>query len=252
MPKDHHIPCPITNRFAPHFTSDYHTESRPLFLGSRVSSILLEMSPPTLIFGAGFLGVGVNFATPSELQQLLGFLRKKDIKRIDTARRYPSVNSGRSEQLLGEVNAAGQGFKGDTKIKIAGSDASGSVTASKIKGSGVESLEALRIGEVGFNQRSKQQIKDTMADKAGLGKRVATAIRRTPQTPIEETAQASDEVYRQGKFTKVTLISILQVTGIDNVPQAGSRKPHRRTNRENGRACAMRKGHVRPSGYQGQ
>ena len=112
------------------------------------------MSPATLIFGTGLLGV--DFATPSELQQLLGFLHKNDIKRIDTARRYPAVNSGRSEQLLGEVNAAGQGFTVDTKIKVLGSDASGSLTASKIKASVVESLEALSVGEVGFDHGSKQ------------------------------------------------------------------------------------------------
>ena len=107
------------------------------------------MSPPTLIFGAGFLGV--SFATPSELQELLTFLHKNDLKRIDTARRYPAVNSGRSEQLLGEVEAAGQGFTIDTKIKVVGSDASGSLTTSKIKESVVESLEALQVEEVGLN-----------------------------------------------------------------------------------------------------
>ena len=150
--KYHDLPCSITNRFVPHLTSNYHTKS--LLLASRVFTILLEMSPATLIFGTGFLGV--DFATPSELQQLLGFLRKNDIERIDTARRYPAVNCGRSERLLGEVNAAGQGFTVDTKIKVLGSDASGSLTASKIKASVVESLEALRVGEVGFDQGSKQ------------------------------------------------------------------------------------------------
>ena len=112
------------------------------------------MSPPTLIFGAGF--VGVNFATPSELQELLQFLQKNNINRIDTARRYPAVNSGRSEQLLGEVKAAGQGFTVDTKIKVVGSDASGSLTAAKIKESVVESMEALRASEVGFDQCSRE------------------------------------------------------------------------------------------------
>ena len=105
------------------------------------------MSSPTIVFGAGF--VGVNFATPSELQALLDFLRMNNITRIDTARRYPAINSGRSEQLLGEVKAAGQGFTIDTKIKVVGSDASGSLTAAKIKESVVESLEALRVDEVG-------------------------------------------------------------------------------------------------------
>lgn len=106
------------------------------------------MTPPTLIFGAGFLGV--HFAAPSELQSLLDYLHKNDIARIDTARRYPAVNSGRSEQLLGEVDAARQGFTIDTKIKVIGSDARGSLTEGEIKKSVAESLEALRVDEVGF------------------------------------------------------------------------------------------------------
>ena len=111
------------------------------------------ISPPTFFFGAGFLGV--DFASPSALQDLLDFLRKNDVTRIDTARRYPAVNSGRSEQLLGEVNAAGQDFTIDTKIQVVGSDAKGSLTPVKIKESVVESLEALRVVKVGFNQRSR-------------------------------------------------------------------------------------------------
>ena len=120
----------------------------------RVVSVLLKMSPPTLIFGAGF--VGVNFATPSKLQELLQFLQKNNINRIDTARRYPAVNFSRSEQLLGEVKTAGQEFTVDTKIKVVGSDASGSLTAAKIKESVLESMEALRAGEVDFDQRSRE------------------------------------------------------------------------------------------------
>ena len=81
------------------------------------------------------------------------FLRKNEISRIDTARRYPVVNSGRSEQLLGEVNAAGQDFTIDTKIKVVGSDAKGSLTAVKIKESVAESPEALQVDEVCFQPK---------------------------------------------------------------------------------------------------
>lgn len=135
------------------------------------------MSPPTLIFGAGFLGV--NFATSSELQLLLEFLQKNEIKRIDTARRYPAINSGRSEQLLGEVKAAEQGFTIDTKIKVVGSDASGSLTAAKIKESILESLEALRVTEVGFDRPSRDPQK-TRFDRVGLGKRAALPYAGSP------------------------------------------------------------------------
>lgn len=142
-----------------------------------------KMSPPTLIFGAGFLGV--NFATPSELQELLDFLQKNDIKRIDTARRYPAVNSGRSEQLLGEVNAARQGFTMDTKIKVVGSDASGSLTAAKIKESVAESLEALRVEQVMFSdQRSRSGSKHITTDNStAAGKHAALPHAGPPNAP---------------------------------------------------------------------
>ena len=117
---------------------------------SRVVLVLLKMSPPTLILGAGFLGV--NFATPSELQLLLELVQKERY-RIDTARRYPAINSGRSEQLLGEVGAASQGFAIDTEIKVVGSDASGSLMAAKIKEAILERPEVLRVTAVGLEQR---------------------------------------------------------------------------------------------------
>lgn len=110
----------------------------------------MKMSSPTIIFGTGL--VGVDFAKPSELQALLDFLRKNDINRIDTAPRYPAVNPGRCEKLLGEVNVARQGFTIDTKVKVEGSDAGGSLAAVKIKESILESLEALRVDEVAFDQ----------------------------------------------------------------------------------------------------
>lgn len=140
-----HIPSRTDlHHIIPHFTIQrFSCRFRSL-----ASSLILIMSTPTFFFGAGFLGV--DFATPSALQDLLNFLRKNDISRIDTARRYPAINSGRSEQLLGEVNAAGQDFTIDTKIKVVGSDAKGSLTAVKIKESVAESLEALRVDEVGF------------------------------------------------------------------------------------------------------
>ena len=105
------------------------------------------MPSPTIIFGTGFLGV--NFATPNELQELLDFLLKEHVNRIDTARRYPAVNPGRSEQLLGEVKAGEQGFTIDTKIKVTGSDPRGSLTSAKIHQSVMESLETLHVDEVG-------------------------------------------------------------------------------------------------------
>lgn len=102
------------------------------------------MTPTTIIFGAGFLGV--SLATTSECEALLDFLKGQGIRRIDTARHYPSLEPGRSEQRLGGAKAAGQGFTIDIKIKISPEGVAGSLTATKTRASIAESFDAL--GEI--------------------------------------------------------------------------------------------------------
>lgn len=106
------------------------------------------MSPPALCFGAAF--VGLDPATPQALISLLSSLTRLSITRIDTARRYPPSSPGKSETLLGEVKASEMGFAIDTKIKVPGTGAAGSLTREKILKSVEESLGALDIEKVGF------------------------------------------------------------------------------------------------------
>lgn len=102
---------------------------------------------PSLIFGAGFLGV--SFPSSHETASLLHFLQRHRINHIDTARRYPAIKPGRSEQLLGEAHAAALGFVIDTKIKVTSEQGpKGSLTAVKIRESIVESFEALGVQQV--------------------------------------------------------------------------------------------------------
>lgn len=101
---------------------------------------------PNVIFGAGFLGV--DFATPSELQTLLDFLKAKNVRRIDTARRYPAISPGLSETSLGNAKAIDLGFAIDTKINVPPTGAEGSLTAVAIYASVHQSLTALDVESV--------------------------------------------------------------------------------------------------------
>ena len=117
----------------------------------------MSHSHPSPIFGAAFLGV--NFTGPDETDNLLLFLESKGIKRSDTARRYPAVNEGESERLLGKHEAAKKGFVIETKVRPTAKGLSnreaavrggrGSLTAPAIEESVRESLEALCVEKVG-------------------------------------------------------------------------------------------------------
>lgn len=101
---------------------------------------------PNAIFGAGFLGI--DFATPSELEVLLEFLKANNMHLVDTARRYPAILPGLSETLLGKARAANRGFLIDTKINVPPTGAEGSLTAVAIHTSVDESLAALNVESV--------------------------------------------------------------------------------------------------------
>lgn len=69
---------------------------------------------PRLLFGGA--AIGDAFKTADNVSELLKTLRSLGINTIDTAGRYPPLNQGASETLLGQVGALEQGFTVDTKI----------------------------------------------------------------------------------------------------------------------------------------
>ena len=89
------------------------------------------------------------FASRKDVQSVLDLLRTHHIMRLDTAGRYPPTKQGRSEELLGEVNAAQQGFTLDTKILAIAPDPSGEMSREKIEESVSASLHRLRTDKVG-------------------------------------------------------------------------------------------------------
>lgn len=69
---------------------------------------------PTLIFGGA--SIGDAYKTSGTVKSLFTQLKALGINRIDTAARYPALDPGASERLLGEAGAASEGFIIDTKI----------------------------------------------------------------------------------------------------------------------------------------
>ena len=107
---------------------------------------MASRSIPQLIFGAASFGDA--FHDVKDVQAVLDLLQSHNIKHIDTAGRYPPKSPGRSEELLGEVNAAQQGFTIDTKILAGSGDGSGELTRDKIEASVAASLRRLGVSKV--------------------------------------------------------------------------------------------------------
>ncbi|KAI3396866.1 hypothetical protein diail_11570 [Diaporthe ilicicola] len=172
------------------------------------------MSPaahPRLIFGGS--GIGDDYATPQEVTKLLQRLKEAGIKELDTAARYPAIKFGASEQLLGEVGAAAQGFAVDTKILVLSADGNGSLEPAKILDSASKSCKALQMG----------------------GEKLNVLYCHAPdfQTPLEDQAATLDALYKKGTFDKL---------GISNWPEDMLDKFI---------AICDRKDYVKPTVYQG-
>lgn len=101
---------------------------------------------PQLIFGAASFGDA--FREPEDVQSVLELLQSHNIKYLDTAGRYPPTNPGRSEELIGLVEAAQQGFTIDTKVLAGAGDGSGELTRDNIEKSVSTSLRRLGIDKV--------------------------------------------------------------------------------------------------------
>ncbi|POS72959.1 hypothetical protein DHEL01_v208649 [Diaporthe helianthi] len=173
------------------------------------------MSPaaahPRLIFGGS--GIGDDYATAQDVTELLERLKAAGVKELDTAARYPAIKFGASEQLLGEVGAAAQGFAVDTKILLLSPDGNGSLEPAKILDSVSKSREALKMGGEKLN--------------------VLYCHAADFETPLEDQAATLDGLHKKGTFDKL---------GVSNWPEEML---------DEFIAICDRKGYVKPSVYQG-
>lgn len=157
------------------------------------------MSGPHIVFGAGGIGTSPanwisNFDTPSSVTSLLTLLQSLGITELDSAANYPPRSPWQTNTLLGQVGAAGSGstkfsFKVHDKVHVPANYETG------------EKLPSLRPDVMAENV-------DKSFKLLGVEKvPVLYAHFRDPHTSIEDTARGFDELYKQGKFEKVSFVS---------------------------------------------
>jgi aflatoxin B1 aldehyde reductase len=104
------------------------------------------MATPTPIFGTGLVGMK-SIDDLAALSQALTTLGHTGTRHIDTAPRYPPVNQGRAEQLLGEARAIDRGFTIHGKI-VVHSDGAGGLDEAKTDDLLTTSLQRLGTEQV--------------------------------------------------------------------------------------------------------
>jgi aflatoxin B1 aldehyde reductase len=104
---------------------------------------------PQIIFGtAGFGMDKTAFQDADSVKSLLQTLKDLGISRLDTGARYPPLNPGRSEELLGEAGELSREFVIDTKVYTdTGTNGSGDLTHEAISKSINGSLRRLQKPE---------------------------------------------------------------------------------------------------------
>ena len=105
--------------------------------------------PPQLLFGTATFGMdGTTFQSAETIHPLLTVLRTQGIHRLDTGARYPPMNPGRTEQLIGSANNPALELAIDTKVLTSTPDGSGDLTQPRVRESVNASLERLRVQKV--------------------------------------------------------------------------------------------------------
>ncbi|KIX07968.1 uncharacterized protein Z518_02622 [Rhinocladiella mackenziei CBS 650.93] len=163
----------------------------------------MATEPLTVIFGAARIGNSDPYITEEDLHVLFSTLKAHDVKILDSAQLY-----GKSEQRLGEVKA-GEQFTIDTKW-VAGW-VPGSATKENIINSARDSVKKLGVKPVDIFYLHSPDV----------------------QTPLEETLDGVNEVYKAGVFKRF---------GLSNYSAADVQKVYDH--------CKA-KGYVLPTVYQG-
>lgn len=149
-----------------------------------------------------------RFNLPDEVNGFINTFYSRGYTQIDTARSYSPHARGSSEPRLGAVEA-GKKFIIDTKVL---SQTPGSHTRERIETGINESLEALKIKQINIEYLHQPD----------------------RQTPFEETVEAMDKAYREGKFKSFGL-SNYAAAEVEQIVE-----------------ICERRGFVKPSVYQGQ
>ncbi|KAL9596377.1 MAG: hypothetical protein Q9179_004632 [Wetmoreana sp. 5 TL-2023] len=124
---------------------------------------------PHLIFGTASLGMDLtDFQDASSVQNLLRVLQELDIHRLDSGARYPPLNPGKAEELLGKTIELSRDFTIDTKVYTdTRTNGSGDLTKAAIAQSITASLQRLKAVDGLINNEHEGT---RFADNNPLGK----------------------------------------------------------------------------------
>lgn len=101
---------------------------------------------PELIYGTATFGMDkTEFQDADSVKKMLRTIQSLGIKRLDTAPRYPPLNPGRAEALLGEALDLSEDFIVDTKVFTdTRTDGSGDLAHDAMETSVQKSLDRLK------------------------------------------------------------------------------------------------------------
>ncbi|KAJ4392350.1 hypothetical protein N0V93_005976 [Gnomoniopsis smithogilvyi] len=166
---------------------------------------------PQIIFGTATFGMDLtDFQGPETVKTLLATLKTLGITRLDTAARYPPLNPGRSEQLVGEGEAIAAGFLVDTKVYTdTKANGSGDLTQDAIERSVSASLDRIQApGGWGVSNFPPPLLEKILAlcDENGWAKPswyqgVYNAVTRGPETQLLPLLRAHERTLSGGFLT---------------------------------------------------
>ncbi|KAF2686556.1 aflatoxin B1 aldehyde reductase-like protein [Lentithecium fluviatile CBS 122367] len=183
--------------------------------------------PPALLFGTATFGMSPpHLSTPSSLTPLLTTLPSLGIHRLDTAPRYPPLDPGRSEQLIGETAEVSKGFVVDTKVYTdTGTDGGGDLGWEAMEGSVTGSLGRLGRERVYPTTPLEEQVRN-FNEQIKRGRCKAWGVSNVPPAMLEEMLRICEEKglqkpsCYQGDYNLITrgmetkLLPILRAHGI--------------------------------------
>lgn len=125
----------------PYFMNTCHSDCAP------IRSRRERRMTPQIIFGTATFGMELTeFQDAESIDSLLQTLSGLGIHRLDSAARYPPMNPGRSEELIGESGAYSKEFIIDTKIYTnTQTNGSGDLARSAVRASVEGSLRRLQM-----------------------------------------------------------------------------------------------------------
>ncbi|KAI1657170.1 hypothetical protein F4813DRAFT_390142 [Daldinia decipiens] len=136
-----------------------------------------------------------EFQDSETVKVLLRTLEELGITRLDSGARYPPLNPGRSEELIGEAKELSSRFLVDTKIYTdTATDGNGDLTVEAIKKSVDGSLKRLQADNV-YSQQRQHEVKQNGLQKPSCYQGVYNLVTRGMETKLLPLLRAHGIVF---------------------------------------------------------